>query len=64
MNDTITVPRELFERLVEYSLDLKSGWEWKSTETRPRIVAEWNELCRDVQLAVELRDRTDLPSGD
>lgn len=63
-SDTITVPRELFEQLVQHAIDLQAERFWMRKETRQRIADEYAKLCRDVALAVAIRDQTDLPSGD
>lgn len=64
MNDIITIPRELFERLVEHAINLQGAWYWKRRETRIGYADVMEQLDADVKLAVELRDDKDLPSGD
>lgn len=53
--DTITVPRELYDWLVEHALALKGEWEWKQRSQLYR--AEYDRLVVACVQAVELRDR-------
>lgn len=64
MKDTITIPRELFERLTEHAIDLAGEWHWKRNEPRKGYADVVEKLDADIALAVELRDQAGLPSGD
>lgn len=55
-SDTVTVPRELYDWLVEYAISLQAEWMWKSQETRQRYHEDYADLSRRVVEAVAIRD--------
>lgn len=56
-SDTITVPRELYDWLVEYAILLHGTWSWKhSAKTEDRNDEEYSNLSVILKQAVALRD--------
>jgi hypothetical protein len=54
--DTVTVPRELYDWLVEYAIHLKAEWLWKGVETRHQYASEYSDLSQRVDEAVKIMD--------
>jgi len=54
--DTITISRDLFERLCEAAIEAESQNRWKGRETRQRYVEEYQVWCRLKNEAVAIRD--------
>ena len=53
--DTVTVPRELFESLVDYAGILVGEWDWKEGYHKP----DYEELKQYHREAVAIRDSSD-----
>ena len=54
---TITIPRELFERVAEAVIELHAEKRWMKHEMRERYQSEWTEIEALKTEVVELRDR-------
>ena len=54
--DTITIPRDLFERLCEAAIEAEEHNRWKGTEKRERYVEEYHAWCKLKNEAVAIRD--------
>ena len=54
--DTITIPRDLFERLCEAAIEAEEHNRWKGTEKRERYVEEYQAWCKLKNEAVAIRD--------
>ena len=50
----VKVPRELFDWLCEYAMDLKGEWKWK--DRSPKNQAAYDRLNKHIAEAVWLRD--------
>ena len=61
---TITIPRELFERLVEAVIELHGEKRWMKNEPRERYQEQWAEIDALQKESVALRDREDAVSTD
>ena len=57
LRESITVPRELFEMLIEYSIDLRGEWHWKEQEARSGYNKAYEELSKTISEAVAIRDK-------
>ena len=57
LRESITVPRELFEMLIEYTIDLRGEWYWKKQETRIGYNKAYKELGKTITEAVAIRDK-------
>lgn len=54
--DTITIPRDLFERLCEAAIELQSEKSWRMKSVHKRYVEQQKALCSTVEEAVAIRD--------
>lgn len=52
---SVTVERDLFEWLVEYTLDLRGEWEWKRNSTK-RNDEEMARLDEHIFKALQIRE--------
>lgn len=53
--ETLVVPKELFEWLVEYALDLRGEWHWRVNSTQ-RNCEIMTKLDNHLKEAIALRD--------
>lgn len=59
--DTITIPRDLFERLCEAAIELRGNSYWKKSESRFGYADDYAALSLTCDEAVAIRDGgTDL----
>lgn len=58
--DTITIPRDLFERLCEAAIELQSEKSWRMKSVHKRYVEQQKALCSTVEEAVAIRDRVKI----
>ena len=57
VSDSVKVPRELYEWLVEDTLELEAEWRWwHNDDPRYRRAADYADLLRRSKEAVEIRD--------
>ncbi len=54
--DTITISRNLFERLCEAAIELQSETNWRMKSSHKRYVEQQKALCSTVEEAVAIRD--------
>lgn len=47
---TITIPKELFNWLLEDAMELKGAWDWKNSGY-PRYQREYDQLCERIKAA-------------
>ena len=57
LKESITIPRELFEMLIEYSIDLRGEWYWKEKEARSGYNRAYEELSKVISEAIAIRDK-------
>lgn len=57
MTDTITISRDLFDRLCEAAIEAEAQNRWKGREKRQRYVEEYQTWCRLKNEAVAIRDQ-------
>ena len=54
--DTITISRDLFERLCESAIEAEAQNRWKGREKRQQYVEEYQAWCKLKSEAVAIRD--------
>lgn len=56
MTDTITIPRDLFERLCNSAIEAEVKNRWMSEEYGNQYFSEYDEYLRTMNEAVAIRD--------
>lgn len=49
MNDTVTIPRELAEAVLEHLHDLRGEWHWRMDEPRCGYQKEYEQLGQNLE---------------
>ena len=56
MAETVTIPRDLFEMLVEDAIDLRGEHDWHKDEPRCGYQKAYEELSARIDQAIAIRD--------